>query len=406
MFHKVTRIDNSLTKILRNGENPDIVTVLTNPDLHQTVRNAVPEFLDYFATSEKDTSGHLPELLDWAFGNKYKDIKIEAAMFISRNAAKVLIEPAAMVQQRLTSHPLVLKRVDEMLQGNWSRNEDWILGNLAAIVERLLRNSRSFFKDREWVASCLISNIKCPAAVHILQCFFSSFTDEDNGKIRELLRKVDADNVVPVFEALEAVVDEPSVFKQIQTRPFIEDVVAKIATGSSLVIYRGIRLIEMILKRLTIDEIRDRLQSVRYPSSPGIEFRKMSASIFFNECFMDKILMDSFFGDEPGVLFRTSCLKAWERMTCEKRMEVLHETDLIERIMKSFGRGCRRNWHVVLLAEKIIRNPDGVHMCKEKKCPLNSLEWGKVAVQVLSLVDWSREERPEQDVKETSCVFE
>lgn len=406
MFQKVVRIDNSLTRILRSGENPDIVTLLTNPDLHQTVRNAVPEFLDYFATSEKDTSGHLPELLDWALGNRYRDFKIETAMFISRNAARVLIEPAAMVQQRLTSHPLVLKRVDEILRGDWSRSEDWILGNLAAIVERLLRNSRSFFKDRQWIAERLIFNIKCPAAVHILQCFFSSFSDEDSKEVLNFLKRVKPDNVIPVFEALELVIDDPSVSKQLQMTPFIEAVVAKIATGSTLVIYKGVHLIEMILKRLTIDTIRSRLEFVRYPSDAGLEFRKMSAGIFFDKCFRDKELMDAFFSEEPGVLLRTACLKAWERMTGEKRMKVLHETDLIVRIMKHLREGCGRNWHVVLLAEKIVRNPDGVHACKDKKCLLKSLAWGKVAVQVLSLVDWSREECPEQDAKEMSCVFE
>ena len=406
---KRVRIKNELTALFQNGNTPDMREILTNPALAKSAQNGVPELVDYLAKDADDRTGCLSELLDWALTTKYR--KTEEDLFLSKNAANVLLEPAKEIQSTLVKHPLYAERIDAFFDADWEKLPAMILGNFVSLVERICITTASggngceYLKERPWVYDSLKRRLGTVIGRQLLHILLTGYENDlrppKMPSFGDMIKDMISTNyVLDVFELLVGVFQEQGdLARKARTPDVIQSLIRAIYKNHQnyLLLRVGFHCLSLLLRdedALT-NEIRETLSD--FCLDTDIKWSKAAVGVLFDRYFTQPELVNAFFEKTSGdSFFRNEYITAYERLTNKRKLEVIQQTNLIRRIMEHFEDGCRpRNWHVVLLAEKIIRYTTYDPKDVPKDSPLRDKEWGTLAVKILSLVDYARKDTPE-----------
>ena len=403
------RIKNSLTALFDKGNTPSMREILTNPDLAKSAQNGVPELVQYLAEDVNDRTGHLSELLDWVLTTNYREK--EEDLFLSKNAANVLLEPAKEIQSTLVLNPVYAERVDAFFKEDWGQKPALILGNFVSLVERICITTSAagtgceYLTKRPWIYKHLKSRLGTATGRQLLHILLTGYESDLRPQtlptFGDMIKDmISTEYVLDVFSLLVGVFQEQcDVAKKARTPDAINALLLAIWKNQQnrLLLRVGFHCLSLLLRdedALT-DEIRTTLSKFHYDTD--IDWAKAAVGVLFDRYFTQPELVNAFFAKTCGdSFFRNEYITAYERLTNKRKLEVLRQANIISRIMEHFKGGCRpRNWHVVLLAEKIIRHTTYDPKDVPKDSPLRQKEWGTLAVKILSLVDYARKDTPE-----------
>ncbi|OHT02130.1 hypothetical protein TRFO_30891 [Tritrichomonas foetus] len=160
MFNwKRAKIVNELTRLINDNENATVREVLSSADLSPSIRNEVPELLDFFSPNSPDDPAevrekaekHLEELSELALsrslnkeGRQYADDKM---MRYNRNASNVLSSPSKKLHNRIIypNSPFILKMRKFVQELNVKHHNEAFYGHFHRIFEACMRTTQGEF---------------------------------------------------------------------------------------------------------------------------------------------------------------------------------------------------------------------------------------------------------------------
>lgn len=149
---------NSLTTLISSeGSNADLLQVLSNPDLGASMKNEVPEIVDWIFHPESGEYPHLVEVMDTALS--YKQLNEEIDFRHRRNAANILASVHRSLSRRLAESDIFSDKINEFMESEEAVHPE-LAGHFARIVETVvIATQGTWLSGRQNLIDFLAKNI-------------------------------------------------------------------------------------------------------------------------------------------------------------------------------------------------------------------------------------------------------